>query len=58
MKNLQVLLKYYTKDKSSSVTIEAAEEVFKSLNFNLGVYMHQFNHIDEIVNELKSRSIE
>lgn len=57
MRNLQVFLKYYTKDESSSVTIEAAENVFKSLNFTLGVYMHQFSSLDKIINSLKNESV-
>ncbi|MDO5516149.1 MAG: DUF6179 domain-containing protein [Clostridium sp.] len=58
LKNLQILLKYFTKNESSSVAIETAESILKSVDYTIGMYLKQFETIEEMIERLKSEDIE
>ena len=58
LQSLQALLKYYTKDESSSVMLETADDLFKCINYTISVYLKQFERVDEILKKLKSESID
>lgn len=58
LQTLQILLKYYTKDESSSVMIERAESVLKCINYTISIYLKQFETIEEILKKLKDETLE
>lgn len=58
LQSLQTLLKYYTKDESSSVMVETAESLLKCINYTIGVYLKQFESIEEIIEKLKNEFID
>lgn len=58
LKNLQILLKYYTKDNSSSVMVEVAESILKCIDYTIGIYLKQFETTEDILEKLKNESIE
>lgn len=56
--NLKTMLKYYTKDESSSVIVETAESILMSIDYTVGIYLKQFDTIEEMILKLKNVSIE
>lgn len=57
LETLKVQLKYYTKDNSSSVMVEAAESILQGIDYTIGIYLKTLNNMDSIVKELKNRSL-
>lgn len=58
LQSLQTLLKYYTKDESSSVMVETAESLLKSINYTISIYLKRFKTVDDIIEKLKNESID
>jgi hypothetical protein len=54
---LKTQLKYYTKDESSSVMVETAENLLEGVDYTLGFYLKTFNSIELIIDELKNNSL-
>lgn len=57
MSALQYRLKLYTKDESSSVLYETAENMMKNIDYTLSVYLNSLPDIDTIGKELKVKEI-
>lgn len=57
MELLKEKLKYYTRDDSSSVMVEAAESILESIDYTIGIYLKTFNNIDFIIQELKNSKL-
>lgn len=55
---LKVQLKYYTKDESSSVMVEVAENILKGIDYTIGIYLKSLRSINLIIEELKGFSLE
>ena len=56
-KVLEQLLVYYTKDESSSINIDIADNLLKSVCYTISISLTKDNNINEIINNLKNRSI-
>lgn len=56
--NLKTMLKYYTKDESSSVIVETAESILISIDYTVGIYLKQFDTVEEMIEELEKNTIE
>ncbi|SFC47956.1 DUF6179 domain-containing protein [Clostridium uliginosum] len=54
---LRTQLKYYTKDESSSVMVELAENILQSIDYTIGIYLKSLENIDMIIEGLKTRSL-
>lgn len=54
---LKVQLKYYTKDASSSVMVEVAENLMEGIDYTIGVYLKAFDNLELIIEELKNTSL-
>jgi hypothetical protein len=54
---LKVKLKYYTKDDSSSVMLEVAENIMNSIDYTIGIYLKTFDNIELIIEKLKNTSL-
>lgn len=54
---LKIQLKYYTKDESSSVMVEVAENLVQGIDYTIGIYLKTFDNIELIIEELKNNSI-
>ncbi|WP_459478151.1 DUF6179 domain-containing protein [Clostridium saccharoperbutylacetonicum] len=54
---LKIQLKYYTKDESSSVMVEVAENLLEGIDYTLSFYLKTFNSIELIIDELKNNSL-
>jgi hypothetical protein len=54
---LKTQLKYYTKDESSSVMVEVAENLLEGIDYTISFYLKTFNSIEQIIDELKSNSL-
>lgn len=57
MELLKVKLKYYTKDESSSVMVEAAESILQCIDYTIGIYLKTFENIELIIEEVKHTSL-
>lgn len=57
MELLKVQLKYYTKDESSSVMVELAENILQCIDYTIGIYLKTFDNIGGVANELKSNKL-
>ncbi|NMM62611.1 hypothetical protein HBE96_07875 [Clostridium sp. P21] len=57
MEVLKDKLKYYTKDESSSVRVEAAESILKCIDYTIGIYLKTFNNKELIIEDLKHTSL-
>lgn len=57
METLQVQLKYYTKDESSSVMVEVAESLLQGIDYTIGIYLKTFDNIELIIKELENTSL-
>jgi hypothetical protein len=57
MELLKVKLKYYTKDESSSVMVEAAESILQCIDYTIGIYLKTFDNIELIIEEVKHTSL-
>ncbi|MFD3158825.1 DUF6179 domain-containing protein (plasmid) [Haloimpatiens sp. FM7330] len=57
MELLKVKLKYYTRDESSSVMVEIAENILQCIDYTIGIYLKTFNNIKLITEELKNTSL-
>ena len=58
LQSLQTLLKYYTKDDSSSVMVETAESLLKCINYTISIYLKKFESVNEMLEKLKNESID
>lgn len=54
---LKTQLKYYTKDESSSVMVEVAENLMEGIDYTLGFYLKTFNTLELIIERLKNESL-
>lgn len=54
---LKTQLKYYTKDESSSIMVEVAENLLEGIDYTISVYLKTFNSIEHIIEELKNTSL-
>jgi len=54
---LKTQLKYYTKDESSSVMVEVAENLMEGIDYTLGFYLKTFNTLELIIEKLKNESL-
>jgi len=54
---LKVQLKYYTKDESSSVMIEVAENLMQGIDYTIGIYLKTFDNIELTIAELKNTGL-
>jgi hypothetical protein len=54
---LKEKLKYYTKDESSSVRVEAAESILQCIDYTIGVYLKTFDNMELVIEELKHTSL-
>lgn len=54
---LRTQLKYYTKDESSSVMVEVAENLMEGIDYTIGFYLKTFNTIELIIENLKNNSL-
>lgn len=57
LETLKVQLKYYTKDASSSVMVEVAENLMEGIDYTIGVYLKAFDNLELIIEELKNKSL-
>ena len=55
---LKIQLKYYTKDETSSVMVEVAENILKGIDYTIGIYLKTLKSIEFMINELKSFTLE
>ncbi|AFS79790.1 hypothetical protein Curi_c27970 [Gottschalkia acidurici 9a] len=53
MELLKVKLEYYTKDESSSVMVEVAENILQCIDYTIGIYLKTFDNMDMLIDELK-----
>lgn len=51
---LKIQLRYYTKDETSSVMIEVAENILKGIDYTIGFYIKTLKDIELMIRELKS----
>lgn len=58
LRNLQTYLIYYTKNDSSSVTVETAESILMSVDYTVSMYLKQFDTVDEIIDHLRNENID
>ncbi|CDM69941.1 hypothetical protein CM240_2824 [Clostridium bornimense] len=58
MKLLREQLTYYTNNESSSVMVEVAEEIMKSIDFTIGFYLKSFDDIGLIIEKLQHDCLE
>ena len=58
MNLLKKQLTYYTKNESSSVMVEKAENIMKSIDFTIGFYLKSFHDVAVIIEKLKNNSLE
>ena len=58
MKLLKQQLTYYTNNESSSVMVEVAEEIMKSIDFTIGFYLKSFDDIELIIEKLQHDCLE
>ncbi|MEG2194639.1 MAG: DUF6179 domain-containing protein [Terrisporobacter sp.] len=54
---LKLQLKYYTKNDSSSVMVEVAENIIKGIDYTIGIYMKNLNSTELIIDSLKNESL-
>ena len=54
---LKVQLKYYTKDESSSVVVEVAENILQGIDYTIGIYLKTLGNMELIINELNNKSL-
>ena len=54
---LKTQLKYYTKDESSSVMVEVAENLMEGIDYTISFYLKTFNTLELIIEELKTNSL-
>lgn len=54
---LKTQLKYYTKDESSSVMIEVAENLLEGIDYTIGFYLKTLTTIDLILEALKNNTL-
>lgn len=54
---LKTQLKYYTKDESSSVMVEVAENLLEGIDYTIGFYLKTFNTLELIIEELKNNTL-
>lgn len=54
---LKTQLKYYTKDESSSVMVEVAENLMEGIDYTLGFYLKTLNTLELIIDKLKNESL-
>ena len=54
---LKTQLKYYTKDESSSVKVEVAENLMEGIDYTLGFYLKTFSTLELIIEKLKNESL-
>lgn len=57
MELLKVKLKYYTKDESSSVMKEVAENIMDCIDYTIGIYLKTFDTIEDIIKKLRGISL-
>lgn len=57
LETLKLQLKYYTKDESSSVMVEIAENLMRGIDYTIGIYLKTFDNIELIIEELKNKSL-
>ncbi|MDV4149586.1 DUF6179 domain-containing protein [Clostridium sp. AL.422] len=55
---LRIQLRYYTKDKSSSVMVEVAEKILNGIDYSVGIYLKSLKNIEIMINELKKYRLE
>lgn len=54
---LRVKLVYYTKDESSSVMVEIAEELLNCIDYTIGIYLKSFDDMNLIINEFEKMDL-
>lgn len=54
---LKIKLNYFTKGESSSVKVETAENILKSIDYSVGLYLKEIGSIDILVDKLKKDSL-
>ena len=57
MELLKEKLKYYTRDQSTSVMVEKAEELLQCIDYTIGIYLKTFKNIKLVIEELKAISL-
>lgn len=57
-KILEKMLIYFTKNESSSINIDIADNLLKSVCYTISISLTKNNNINKIINDLKNRSIE
>ncbi len=55
---LKTILTYYTKNQSSSVMIEEAENILKNIDYTIGVYLRDEDNIENILKKLENETME
>lgn len=56
MELLKEKLKYYTKDESSSIAVEEAEDILKGIDYTLGIYLKSLDE-ESLIDELKNKKL-
>jgi hypothetical protein len=54
---LKTQLKYYTKDESSSVMVEVAENLLEGIDYTIGFYLKTFDTVELIIEVLKNNTL-
>lgn len=57
MELLKEKLKYYTRDQSTSVMVEKADELLQCIDYTIGIYLKTFKNIKLVIEELKTTSL-
>lgn len=55
---LKIQLKYYTKDETSSVMVEVAENILKGIDYTIGIYLKTLKSIELMIKEVKRFTLE
>lgn len=54
---LKTQLKYYTKDESSSVMVEVAENLLEGIDYTIGFYLKTFGTLELIIENIKNNPL-
>ncbi|WP_244835066.1 DUF6179 domain-containing protein [Clostridium sp. BJN0001] len=55
---LKKKLTYYTKDESSSIMVEKAEDMLHSIDYTIGIYLKTFDTLELVADEVKNNTLE
>lgn len=58
MDMLKTVMTYYTRNESSSISVEDAESILENVDYIIGIYLRELNDMQEILTKLTNESIE